>query len=168
MSKRQTLLPWAVSVPGAESKKTQIYHVYPTRAARMCIVCAFSLFGFAIEFILRLAFPLFAINVILRFSGVTSFLCFVWGRFVLFRFRLCLFALCSARTCILWAFSLFGFGIDLMLRFSGVTLFLWGGVSLKNQSTNQPYMVCLVSKSCSSPRGRATGAKSERQAKNYE
>ena len=136
MSKRQTLLPWAVSVPGAERKKTQIYHVYPTRAARTCIVCAFSLFGFAIEFILRLAFPLFAINVILRFSGVTSFLCFVWGRFVLFRFRLCLFALCSARTCILWAFSLFWFGIDLMLRFSGVTLFLWGGVSLK--SINQP------------------------------
>ena len=44
---------------------------------------------------------LFAIDVILRFSGVTSFLCFVWGLFV--RFRLCLFALCSARTCILCA-----------------------------------------------------------------
>ena len=55
---------------------------------------------------------LFAIDVILRFSGVTSFLCFVWGRFVLFRFRRCLFALCGARTCILWAFSLFGFAIN--------------------------------------------------------
>ena len=29
-SKRLALLPWAASVPGAESKKTQIYHVYPT------------------------------------------------------------------------------------------------------------------------------------------
>ena len=55
---------------------------------------------------------LLAIDVILRFSGVTSFLCFVWGRFVLFRFRRCLFALCGARTCILWAFSLFGFAIN--------------------------------------------------------
>ena len=79
---------------------------------------------------------LFTIDVILRFSGVTSFLCFVWGRFVLFRFCLCLYALCSARTCIVWAFSLFGFDIDLILRFSGVTLFLWGDVSLK--SINQP------------------------------
>ena len=60
---------------------------------------------------------LLAIDVILRFSGVTSFLCFLWERFVFFRFRLCLFALCSARTCILWAFSLFGLGIDLILRF---------------------------------------------------
>ena len=103
----------------------------------------FLCLGFTIEFILRLAFPLFAINVILRFSGVTSFLCFVWGRFVLFRFCLCLFALCSARTCILWAFSLFGFDIDLILRFSGVTLFLWGDVSLK--SINQPInLTCFV------------------------
>ena len=46
---------------------------------------------------------MFTIDVILHFLGVTSFLCFVWGRFVLFRFRLCLFALCSARTCILCA-----------------------------------------------------------------
>ena len=69
--------------------------------------------------------------------------CFLWGLFVLFHFRLCLFALCSARTCILWAFSLFGFGIDLILRFSGVTLFLWGGVSLK--SINQPInLACFV------------------------
>ena len=142
--KRQTLLPWAVSVPGVESKKTQVYHVYPTRAARTCIVCAFSLFGFALEFILRLAFSLFVcIDVILRFSGVTSFLCFLWGLFVLFLFRLCLFALCSARTCILWAFSLFGFGTDLILRFSGVTLFLWGSVSL--ESINQPInLTCFV------------------------
>ena len=43
---------------------------------------------------------------------------------------------------------------------------LGGRVAEINQSTNQPYMVCLVSKSCSSPRGRATGAKNERQAKN--
>ena len=86
---------------------------------------------------------LFAIDVILRFSGVTSFLCFLRGLFVLSRFRLCLFALCSARTCILWAFSLFGFGIDLILHFSGVTLFLGGGVSLK--SINQPInLTCFV------------------------
>ena len=110
------------------------------RASSVRFLC----FCFAIEFILRLAFfCLFAIDVIMRFSGVTSFLCFLWGRFVLFRFRLCLFALCSARTCILWAFSLFGFGIDLILRFSGVTLFLWGGVSLK--SINQPInLTCFV------------------------
>ena len=31
-SKRLTLLPWAASVPGAESNKTQVYHVYPTLA----------------------------------------------------------------------------------------------------------------------------------------
>ena len=86
---------------------------------------------------------LFTIDVILHFLGVTSFLCFVWGRFVLFRFRLCLFALCSARTCIFWTFSLFGFGIDIILRFSGVTLFLWGGVSLN--SINQPInLTCFV------------------------
>ena len=110
------------------------------RASSVRFLC----FCFAIEFILRLAFFfLFAIDVIMRFSGVTSFLCFLWGRFVLFRFRLCLFALCSARTCILWAFSLFGFGIDLILRFSGVTLFLWGGVSLK--SIHQPInLTCFV------------------------
>ena len=29
-SKRLVLLPWAASVPGAESNKTQVYHVYPT------------------------------------------------------------------------------------------------------------------------------------------
>ena len=62
-SKRQTLLAWAASVPGAESKKAQVYHVYPTCAARTCILWAFSLFGFYID-------------LILRFSGVTLLL---WG-----------------------------------------------------------------------------------------
>ena len=52
-SKRQTLLAWAASVPGAESKKAQVYHVYPTRAARTCILWSFSLIGFYIDLILR-------------------------------------------------------------------------------------------------------------------
>ena len=60
---RLTLLSWAASVPGGESKTTQVYHVYPTlgvqtRATRACIVWAF-LFLFAIEFISRLAFSVF-------------------------------------------------------------------------------------------------------------
>ena len=60
---RLTLPSWAASVPGAESKKTQVYHVYPTlgvqtRATRACIVWAF-LFLFAIEYISRLAFSVF-------------------------------------------------------------------------------------------------------------
>ena len=85
---------------------------------------------FAIEFILRLAFLcLFAIDVVLRFSrGFVdiSLLCFLWGWFVSFRFRLCLL-LRAARSFVFWAFSLFW----------GVTLFLTSlGVSL--ESTNQP------------------------------
>ena len=106
----------------------------------------FLCFYFAIEFTLRLAFSLFVYHRChIAFLGRDVICLFRLGAvcFVSFRFRLCLFALCSARTCILWAFSLFGFGIDLILRLSGVTLFLLGAVSLK--SINQPInLTCFV------------------------
>ena len=62
-SKRLTLLPWAVSVPGAETKRTQVYHVYPTvgKPNSCCanVHCLGVFVLFAIEFISRLAFSVF-------------------------------------------------------------------------------------------------------------
>ena len=81
-SKRLTLLPWAVKVPGAESKKTQVYQVYPTLAkpnsccekrassGRFCFCLPSS------SYRVWRFLCLFAIDGILRFSGVTLF---HWG-----------------------------------------------------------------------------------------
>ena len=102
---RLTLLSWAASVPGAESKKTQVYHVYrtlgvQTRATRTCIVWAF-LFLFAIGFISPLAFSVFVCHRCCRIAFLGRDVCslFCLGRFVSFRSRLGLFALCCANVC---------------------------------------------------------------------
>ena len=78
-SKRLALLPWAASVPGAESKTTQVYHVYPTLGKQNS--CCANVHCLGVFF---LSLPsssyrvwrflcLFAIDVVLPFSGVTLF-----------------------------------------------------------------------------------------------
>lgn len=150
-SKRLTLLSWAVSIPGAKSKK-HTYHVYLSVSfrfrlclllcasrTRTCILGALSLLVLAIDVMLR------------RFSGGTvtlflcfALLCFLWGwfvsfRFVSFRFFVCLLcALCCAIVCFLGVF--FVLERDIIFDFVG-------GVARINQSTNQPYLFylfCLV------------------------
>ena len=78
---RLTLLSWAASVPGAESEKTQVYHVHrtlgiQTRAAWTCIVWAFCFCLPSSSYRVWRFLFLFAIDFILRFSGVTLF---HWG-----------------------------------------------------------------------------------------
>ena len=80
-SKRLTLLPWAALVPGAESKKTQVYHVYPTLGKPNS--CCPNVYRLGVCFCLPSRsyrvwrfLCLFAIDVILRFSSVTFF---HWG-----------------------------------------------------------------------------------------
>ena len=105
-SKRLAVLPWAASVPGAESKKTQVYQVYPTlgKPNSCCAnVHCLGVFFFCLpssSYRVWRFLWLFAIDVVvLRFSGVTFVLCSDWGRFVSFRSRLGLFALCCANVC---------------------------------------------------------------------
>ena len=160
-SKRQTLLPWAASVPGAESKKTQVYHVYPTRAARTCILWAFSLFCFALEFILRLAFSLFVYHrchIAFLVRDVISLFPLGAVRFVSFSplpFR-------SVQRANMYPLGVFFVWVwhRSHIAFLGRDIISLGGrVAEINQSTNQPYLFCLVSKSCSSPRGGLQGRK---------
>ena len=133
-------------------------------------VCAFSLFCFALEFILRLAFSLFVFyRCHIAFLGrdVNSLLRLGAARFVLFSplpFR----SVQRANVYFLGVFFVWVWDRSHIAFLGRDIISLGGRVAEINQSTNQPYMVCLVSKSCSSPRGRATGAKSERQAKNYQ
>ena len=77
-SKRLAFLPWAASVPGAESKKTQVYHVYPTlRKPNSCCANVHCLGVFFLclpssSYRVWRFLCLFAIDVVvLRFSVVT-------------------------------------------------------------------------------------------------
>ena len=130
----------------------------------------FLCFCFAIDFILCLAFPLLVYhrchiaflgrdaNSLLRLGAV----CFV--SFSPLHFR----SVQRANVYILDVFFIWVWHRSHIAFLGRDIISLGGRVAEINQSTNQPYLVCLVSKSCSSPRGRATGAKSERQAKNYQ
>ena len=108
---RLTLLSWAASVPGAESKNPQVYHVYPTLGKHnSCCANVHCLGVFFLSLpsssyrVWRFLF-LFAIDVVvLRFSVVTFALYSIWGRFVSFGFRLGLLALCCANVCPLGTF----------------------------------------------------------------
>ena len=110
-SKRLTLLPWAASVPGAESKQTQVYHVYPTLGkpnsccANVHCLGVFLLCLPSSSYRVWRFLCLFAIDVVvLRFSVVTFALYSVWVLFVSFGFCLGLFALCCANVCPLGIF----------------------------------------------------------------
>ena len=110
-SKRLALLPWAASVPGAESKKPQVYHVYPTLGkpnsccANVHYLGVFFLCMPSSSYRVWRFLCLFAIDVVvLRFSVVTFALYSIWGRFVSFGFRLGFFALCCASVCPLGIF----------------------------------------------------------------
>ena len=76
---RLTLLSWAASVPGAESKKPQVYHVYPTLGkpnsccANVHCLGVFFLCLPSSSYRVWRFLCLFAIDVVLPFSGVTLF-----------------------------------------------------------------------------------------------
>ena len=169
-SKRQTLLAWAASVPGAERKKHRstmyILLVLRERASSGRFLC----FCFALEFILRLALSLFVYHrchiAFLR-RDVSSLFPLGAVRFVSFSplpFR-------SVQRANVYPLGVFFVWVwhRSHITFLGRDIISLGGrVAEINQSTNQPYLFCLVSKSCSSPRGRATGAKNERRANKYQ
>ena len=89
-----------------EHKKAHVYHVYPTLGKpNSCYANVHRLGVFFLclpssSYRVWRLLCLFAIDVVvLRFSGVTFDPCSVWGRFVSFRSRLGLFALCCANVC---------------------------------------------------------------------
>ena len=136
------------------------------RASSVRFLC----FCFAIEFILRLAFSLF-----FRHRCHNAFL----GRDVISLFRLgavCFVSFSPLPFRSVQRANVYPLGVFFVwvwhrshLAFLGRdTISLEGRVAEINQSTNQPYLFCLVSKSCSSPRGRATGAKNGRRTNKYQ
>ena len=109
------------------------------RASSVRFLC----FCFALEFILRLAFSLFVFyRCHIAFSGVTSFLCFLWGLFVLFRFRLCLFPLQCANVYPLGVFFVWDWHRSHIAFLGRHIISLGGRVAEINQSTIN--LTCFV------------------------
>ena len=136
------------------------------RASSVRFLC----FCFAIELILRLMFSLFvchrchnafpAREVISLFS--LGAVCFVLFSPLPFR---------SVQRANVYPLGVFFVWVwhRSHIAFLGRDIISLGGrVAEINQSTNQPYLFRLVSKSCSSPRGRATGAKNGKRTNKYQ
>ena len=139
---RLTLLSWTASVPGAESEKTQVYHVYPT-LGKQNSCCANVhrlgvLFLFAIEFISRLAFSVFVCHRYYRIAFLGRDVCSLF---------------CFYAVCLVWFSSWFVCSVLRECVSSGLFLYLglpsmsyclspaWhdfiGGACRLNQSINQ-------------------------------
>ena len=136
------------------------------RASSVRFLC----FCFAIEFILRLAFSLFVCH---RCHNA------FFGRDIISLFPLgavCFVSFSPLPFCSVQRANVYPLGVFFVwvwhrshIAFLGRDIISLGGrVAEINQSTNQPYLFCLVSNSCSSPRGRATGAKNGRRANKYQ
>ena len=130
----------------------------------------FFCFCFTIEFILCLAFSLFVYHRChIAFLGLDVISLLRLGAVCFVSFLPLPF--CSVQRANVYILDVFFIWVwhRSHIAFLGRDIISLGGrVAEINQSTNQPYMFCLVSKSCSSPRGRATGVKNKRRAKQYQ
>ena len=153
-SKRLALFPWAASVPGAESKKTQVYHVYPTLGKQLVLreraLSGRFLSLYAIEFISRLAFSVFVCHRCCRIAFL--------GRDVCSLFFL-------GAVCLVWFSSWFLCSVLRKCVYSGHFLYLglpsmsyclspaWndfiGGACRLNQSINQSTLPFIFLFECS-------------------
>ena len=135
------------------------------RASSVRFLC----FCFALEFILRLAFSLFVYHRChIAFLGRDVICLFPLGAVCFVSFSPLPFR--SVQRANVYPLDVFFVWVwhRSHITFLGRDIISLGGrVAEINQSTNQPYLFCLVSKSCSCPRGRATGAKNGRRANKY-